>query len=159
MINSNWPRWILASTATHFQTVCSDLHLFVEGDVRDTDKYPNYYELRVDGPYIDELSSNTYAVDCTINTLVCAVKNDSNIYTLEDNIGKVLKGFTNSFTVYQLGDTELLDGNGDPLPPIVEGCMVIQPNSAISVTKFGQIRSDLRLMQAQVEASYRMLIK
>lgn len=155
-MNEKWPRWINASIATHFKQKCNGLYQYTEGDERDTETQHDYFELRIDGPYVDEVSHKTYHVDVTINALVCSIKNDQNIYTLDDDIAIVTRGFTNSIYIYQYEKTVLLDGEGNPIPPVYEGCLVIQ--TKIGVTRFGQIRTDERLMQAQVEASYRMLV-
>lgn len=158
MTDTRLPRWVNASIATHFSTLVNgELFQYTEGEERETEDQHDYFELRLDGPYINEVSKGLYQVDCTINALVCSIKNDENIYTLDDNIGIVLKGFTKAIQVFQLNATTAVDGDGDPLPPIFEGCLVLQ--TPVGVTRFGQIRSDERLMQAQVEASYRMLIQ
>ena len=55
-INANWGRWIYASVCDHFETYRDTLHMFLEGQHRETDELQQFFELRVDGPYYTQIN-------------------------------------------------------------------------------------------------------
>ena len=69
-VNTNWPRWIFASVCTHFDARKGDYNLFIEGQFRNMQPPKDFFELRMDGPFITEVSHNFYKLYIEINVLI-----------------------------------------------------------------------------------------
>lgn len=157
MISSNrhWPRWVHASIAKHFETILGNqLHLYVEGEKRQTENQENYCELRIDGPDSNQLSPKLFKLNVTIDALIVNIKSDKNSHIHLDFVGLVLTTFTNAITVYRYGTG--LDDDQTEL-----GCLKLMPDASkdkVQVTRLGQTVPAELLQETSIEASYEMLI-
>ena len=72
-------RWIFASTSGDFGAlaVTAGIKLYVEGQPRDTNKFPSFIEFRMDGPDKTELSKDFFELAIEINILVTKGQVDS----------------------------------------------------------------------------------
>lgn len=86
-MNENWPLWIFASIAKYFDDNIS-IHLFVDGDKRNTQDQKEWIELYVDGPDIQKMQGGKYKVDVTIHAMVCVIPSDSR-YRRHELVGDV----------------------------------------------------------------------
>lgn len=126
--------------------------MYVEGQDRATSELAEYIELRVDGPYIKEQSKNLYRVDLECNVLCCAKRDEVDNHKIHRITGKVASIFTSNIPVFKFGN-----GPDDNSSTLV-GCLVRRDDKkeGIITSHFGQIDPDVNLMQATVEAHYRM---
>lgn len=156
-MNRYWPKWFEASVYKVFKDACAanGVVFFAEGmDRSGLKNVPKYIELRVDGPYTDELSRNFWQVDLEVNIVVTTVPDHNDIYAHASLIGLAQSMFPDPLKVYKYGlDTTGVD-DGSLL-----GCMNVAPivsgDRPYRVSRFGQIAPDTRLIQSTVEVHYR----
>lgn len=150
MISQHLPRWIFASVSKHFYDNKGDYVLFIEGQNRSgvgLPSEPQYFELRMDGPDVIEVSKDVFRVNIEVNIVCSAAMNDEDFHLIHAMVGHIASKFT-TIGVYKLGpvtDPVINDGS-------LIGCLNL--NSRIEIRHFGQIKADVPLMQAWVEASY-----
>lgn len=155
-MNANLPRWILASVATHFETVASGISLpfFVEGinERESSTSNADHAELRTTGPFIKELSNDYFNVSVVINVLLTNYMNTTGgAYDLEGWCGTFQTTMLDPISIYKYGS-----GAGDDDSLI--GCLRIKKNrnDAVKVFNFGQLSGVDRIRQAEVDATYEM---
>ena len=159
--NPNWPRWFIASITEHFSSnvfVPNSIPFITEGlHERDDDfmSEPDRAEIRINGPFSSEESSNYWRIWIDINTLVTSYFEGASkdAYTLERNVG----------LVYEFADTEIpirkygpdIGDDGSLL-----GCLRPRSskNDSVRVILFGQINAVDRLKQAQIDGRYVMYL-
>lgn len=153
MINANWSRWVRASCRKHFEDRRQSVHLFFEGDDRDTAELKEHAEFRINGPDIRHPSHNYFELDVAINILVKANMNSQN----SDNdiviCGIIQAAFTEQIRVLKLG-------TGPDDDQSLLGCLLLRHDKEGEVTlnHFGQIDEDSRITQATIQAGYRMAL-
>jgi len=95
-INPHWARWIAASLAVYFKTVADNagITLLVEGiDERESEKMEvDRAELRINGPFIRQLSEGYFRLDVDTNILLTdlmggEVENPYNLMTCKPLCG------------------------------------------------------------------------
>jgi len=147
------PKWCFASIAKHFIDLRQSLPMFVEGQHRDTNKYTDYSEVRIDGPYCVESSRDYWTIDVVINILVGSTINDRDAYRYLKNSGIVLEAFTPNIKVFKLG-TEVED-DGTLL-----GCLYLKGTGrdSIIVTHSGLNKETKGIRYSEVEGSYQMVL-
>jgi hypothetical protein len=152
-IEPEMPRWIFASLSAHFQSGldAATLPLFIEGQHRATRDLPNFAELRVDGPWMTELSRGYWRLFSEVNILVQVAKDDRFYHQIHDSVGIVANAFENTIGVFRYGD-----GPSDDQTEV--GCLKLQSqgNERIQINHFGQIAPESNLLQATVEGHYVM---
>lgn len=152
--NKSWPRWSKASISKHFNTLLTpSFPLFIENQHRDTDEKPNFFELRVDGPRLREVSKDCWKLRVEINILCQSVMNDVDYHIIDDMVGLAQSAFINSIPVCRFGNRP---GDDDSFL----GCYVIQQSKEsidfIEGNRLGQIDIRTKLLQSMVEAHYVM---
>lgn len=152
--NKSWMRWSKASISKHFQDLLTPSYpMFIEGQHRDTDAIPNFFELRVDGPRLLEVSKDCWKLRVEINILCQAVMNDTDYHIIDDMGGLAQSAFTYDIPVYRYGNRS---GDDDSFL----GCYIIQQNREhvdyIEGNQLGQIDIQTKLLQSMVEAHYVM---
>lgn len=152
MFNHNWPRWIAASVHKHFRTEVVGLHLFIEGQDRNTNTQKDYAELRVDGPYSHEDAKDQWVFDVEVNSLVCSIPDEMDTHRIYKNVGIMAAAMKPVIKVYKFGD------GPDDNPAELLGCLFIKQsfNQTIFISHFGQIDPKVELLQSTVEAHYKM---
>lgn len=156
-MNENWPRWFEASVHKAFKDACRtrNIIMFVEGMNRSIlrDK-PAYIEVRVDGPYAEELSKNFWQVDMEVNVVISTVPSQNDIYAHTTLIGIIQAMCPNPLRIYRYGSNMVEVDDGTRL-----GCMSVSPivsgDRPYRISRFGQITPDARLLQSTVEVHYR----
>ena len=153
-LKQHWPRWIFASVSKYFSGIAQTegLFYFIEGTHRTTKEHEKYIEFRMDGPNVTELSKNYFQIDVEINMLWSFNQDQENFHESQRITGILLNAMTD-ICVYRYGD-DFVD-NSELL-----GTLSLQQNkkNPIRVNNFGQIRSDVKLMQGTVEGSFRMTL-
>ena len=153
-INPNWDRWIFASVSNHFNTlaIAVPLPLFIEGQHRDTREIKDFFELRLDGPRMTEVSANNWQIRIEINCLVQSAMDETNYHRIRQNTGVVAAMFT-GIGIFKYGD-----GLDDDQSQI--GCMILLQDKRgrdfLEISHFGQIEPATKLLQSTVEGHYEM---
>jgi len=154
-MNANWPRWIFASVSKHLNAaVTTAFPMYIEGQNRNTRDLQNFFEFRMDGPTFKSLTKGSYEAYIEVNLLVQAVLNDKDYHKIHNYVGlcaTYLDGTLPIF-IYKLGD-----GVSDDQSFI--GCLDLLSGSGgerLVVAHFGIVDPKTRLVQASVEAHYRI---
>lgn len=162
--NTNWPRWIFASVSKHFSDTVDNVFnenpgkvnpkLYVEGDERITQNLEQYFEFRMDGPYMRELCKDYWLIKIQLNVLVSAKAESTDMHVVQKLIGLITTAFTNGITIYKYGDGE------DDNQSVLDCLQLYQEGNQeeILVTYLGQLGPDLKDTQASVEGYYRMFL-
>ena len=155
--NKNWTRWIFASISKHFLDyfTAEGVTLFIEGQHRDTDTLQDFVELRIDGPRLTEVSKDCWLFRVEVNILITSIMNDTNYYRVQQNVGISQAGCI-QIDVFKFGDG--VDDDGSFL-----GCFKLLQDKAsrdfLEANQFGQIDVATKILQATVEAHYKMLLQ
>jgi hypothetical protein len=149
-ISANLVRWITASIYKRFYEARGSLEMYVEGQpARTTQDNADYYELRLDGPNIKEVSNNYFLVYLEVNVLI-TTKVQSNLLNHDNHIGTIVSAFTaGPLHIYKYGDGDDDDGS-------FVGCLRLlqDKRNALEVNRFGIIDKSTSLRQATVEGHY-----
>lgn len=140
------PKWILASVASHFNAGRGTYPMYLEGQKRDTNSLQDWFELRMNGPDISEMSKNYFRFDILINTEIMSAYNDRDMFRVIKFSGALAKLFTNKITIRKYGD-EITDDRS-----VVVGCL--QLNGDIKIIHYGRVKPEVDMNVSQVEASY-----
>ncbi len=149
-VRMNWPRWIFASISKHFNDVAilNSIPMFIEGTHRFTKSDKKYFELRIDGPNFQEVSKNYFRLDVNVNILWAFNQDDEDFHEPQRIIG-FLAHAIDDICIYKYGSGVLDDSS-------LLG--MLQLKLGPRANNFGQVRSDVRLMQGTVEGTYRMYV-
>ena len=144
-------KWIFASVGKHFEDRKQNLFLNIEGQHRTTNTQKDWAELRIDGPYLTEISRNLWHFDIEVNTLVLSTIDDRDAYRYLKNVGIMLKAFTRTIDVFRYGTDIEDDGS-------YVGCLVLKQEyrDKLVVSHFGLTAPDTKIRQSQIEGHYRM---
>jgi len=147
-----WVRWIQQSIILHFKDKLAPTFMHVEGRLRPTVEPEPRFELRIDGPYFDQISNGCWDIDVEINVLVTSFRDESDAYKHDRLKGIAAAAFTPQIGVFKYGN-----GDGDDKNTML-GCFIERSGERekIVVSNFGLIESTNRLMQSTVEGHYRM---
>jgi len=160
--NPNWPRWIFSSLAVHFKGVADGLNLpiITEGiDEREPEKMDvDRCELRINGPYIREVSKNYWRIWINVNILLTDYMEGQgeNTYKLMDWGGAFLEGMNLPIPIYKYGPD--VGGIDDQT---LLGCLTMLRGNrieSIRLIHFGQIGSEERIRQAAVDGRFEMYL-
>lgn len=144
---TDFPRWIAASIADHFETNVA-CKAYIETDCKDVDNYSKYLEIRIDGPYMSNPSGGYYIIECPVNVLVSVKKDGQDVYALHRVLGSVFNHFT-TIPIYKYGE-----GTGDDDSQI--GCMKLVSEDKLILSYLGKIENEL--YQGFVQGTYKMEI-
>ena len=151
--HESWMRWIIASVNTYFLSAKGVLPMYLEGDERTLQDEAEFYELRVDGPFILQPQKDLYYLDVEINVLVQTHMDDRRLYNGQTAAGPIIKAFKNAICVYKYGD-----GIFDDQTLLGVLRLNRKLDETVDVNSFGIIKEDSRLTHLTVEAHYRMEI-
>lgn len=143
-------KWVFASACKHFTDNISGLTTLVEGADRPTGAQTDWCEIRVDGPWIREISKDYLKISTEINILVGTVFDPTNLYHESENINKIVAAFTD-FDVYKYGDDSSLICRLKlkPLSDLRE---------RLEISKFGRIDPAIPLLQSTIEGHYQQMV-
>lgn len=155
-LNQNLIRWIIASISKHFDDRRQGMTLFIEGQIRDTRTLKDFIELRIDGPYLTELSKGFWNVYIEINVLVQSAQDQTNYHRIYNSVGVVVAAFEQAISIFKYGSGAGDDGS-------LVGCMKLlgdkEARERIQVSHFGQVEPDIGIFQSTVEAHYETQIR
>lgn len=159
---TNYKRWIKASLLKTIEESqlnrlgSEPIKLFVEGDDRGTNKLPEHYEFRVDGPYSHPCgTAGEYRFYIEVNILVHSTRNEANSYRFENLQGLASEILNRDWCIYKVGNV----GKNEEDDESLVGVMQMIPAEQIKLSDFGQIDDNTEVYQASVEAHYEMYIR
>ena len=156
MANKNWRRWIHASVGKYLKQVATtnNIPVLIEGI---DDRSPTFMEatdrveIRVNGPFSQELSRNYFRILVDINVVLTSHMEGEkkNAYRLDDNLGVFHNAMDGVIGIYRLGT-----GPDDDQALVM--CLSPRPgkNDSVRVIDFGQIDKVDRNRQGVVDARY-----
>lgn len=154
-VEAELARWIFASTSGDFGALASTagIKMYVEGQPRDTNKFSEFIEFRMDGPDTTEVSKGYFELRIEINILVTKGQVDGEYHEIHRLVGEVQNMFKKTISVFRYGD-----GSNDD--DTFVGCLVLQQSlrgrKSIETNHFGFVNPKDAILQATVEAEYRM---
>ena len=165
--NQNWPRYIYASVATYLKAIAADnsVPALVEGLDERTDTYmesTDRVEIRVNGPYSQELSHNYFRLWVDVNVLLTSRMDASkNGYQIQRIAGIFLSAMDQPIPIWNYGDQAGDFDPDDPETQIHLGCLSPRPatSESIKVLHFGQVDKTDRVKQSIVDARYVMFME
>jgi hypothetical protein len=145
MIDERLSRWIKQSFLKELVPILTATYpMFIEGEYRDTNQVPNFYEFRLDGPFIKVLHKNNYFIEVELNILIqAAIAND--MYIVERMSGPVITNLDRDFEILKHADGEAFVFCMSPKSG---------PREALKQSNFGQPDVILKFQQTSIEAHY-----
>lgn len=144
----HWPRWIKASLSEHFDNVTGSFVLFVENMHREEQADQDAVELRVDGPYLTEVSKGYWKVFCEVSLLLQTTMSATDLYREDRTVGVITKACSVGIQVFRYGNG--VDDDDSSL-----GCFHVVADARgkerIQTNRFGQIKPSVKLLQSTVE--------
>jgi len=149
-VNAEWDIWIQSSIVKHFIDNISGILVFSEGDKKSTKGVGQYCEVRLNGPEYTEFSHNYWRVTVDVNVIITAVKNNSNIYTMQMLTGLVASQFEDAICIYKYGGTD---------DSLLE-CMARDDGvrGSLRITQLEQLGPAAEIQQSMVSASYKFYL-
>lgn len=150
-MSPNLDKWIRKSISTWFLSAIPNgtIKTFQEGQFRDTNKVQEHLELRVDGPWYQQIAKRRWRVRIEVNVLaVVNIKTDDSnwsIYRINELTGLVASVLETAVPV-----TNTDGGN--------VGCLskIHKDREWTKTSHFGQIEPHTKILQSTVESSYEM---
>ena len=159
-INPHWARWIAASLALYFKTVADNagITLLVEGiDERESEKMEvDRAELRINGPFIRQLSEGYFRLDVDTNILLTDLMGGEgeNPYNLMTWAGHFQHAAEKTIPVYRYGPDTMGVDDGS-----LVGCLSVRGRKEGSdLFHFGQVSVVDRVRQAAVDTQHWMFL-
>ena len=146
---TNYTRWITASILKHVDRHRQDVPLYVEGQVRETQRGPRFLECRIDGPLQRPCASkDEWAFDVSVDILCATTLDDKDIYPIQRMLGIASECLNKTILIKRYGDDES-----------VVGCLILKGGrGGIHAHDFGQIEATTKMIQGTVEANYEMYL-
>lgn len=155
-VRNKLPLWVFASAAKHFTDIISGIDVHIEGENRSKLDKSDWCEIRIDGPWIIDVSRDVIQVKSEINVLVGTVMHENDLYRESVNHTKIMPAFV-SFNVYKYGPADDVENDGSCV-----GRFILEPlrdlRQRVEVARFGQITPDVRLLQSTIEGHFQMTI-
>jgi len=151
------PRWIMASCRHFFHDRRSNFPMYFEHagtkDLR-TDsggKIVDYFEFRLDGPFMQQQSKKETEYQIEINILCISNTRPKFTDQIEVMVGIAAASFELVVPVFRYGDQPQDDQS-------YVGCLRLSQdkNEQVRVSRFGQANPDTQVIQASVEGHYIM---
>jgi hypothetical protein len=141
-MDENLDRWIWASLTKHFDAYKQSYQFLPQGYDR-IEQYSDSFQLRINGPKINNITNNYSEIEIGINMLVTTIKDETDDHKVHRLVGTIGKGFTNSIEIREYGDNSNL----------LLGCFEL--NSEITITHFGAMENTTNVLQSTIEADYK----
>lgn len=151
-MNPNWARWVYASVADYLKAVAEDNSLpwLVDGSEDRGDEFSQaqaHVEIRINGPFTEELSKGYYRLTVDVNVLLQVRYEEVNGYQRQTLIGAFQAAMQGPIPVFKFG-AEV----GDDKSQI--GCLTIPRGGAVKVHHFGQLTDPERRAESMSDARY-----
>lgn len=145
MLREELPEKIGRAIYKHIDPI-DDLKLYVDGEVRDTNTVSEFVEIRYDGPFLRSSAKNQWMFEYDINLLV-QTEAEKNLYALEKVCGKLLVLLSKDISIISEG--------------VTIACSTLKTDfrQKLQINRFGRIESDIRILQATVEARHEFTLE
>jgi hypothetical protein len=155
-MNPNFTRWVRASVEDFFNNSKGSTMMYFEEDPnRYTQGEGSYYEFRMDGPNISELSRGEFQVYLEVNILISAVIS-TDLHHIDDLIGRIQAAMLSGpIPVFRYGDPSNTENDGTFIDCL--DLMQERKHDLLEVNRFGRIHQDVALRQATVEGHYKSI--
>jgi hypothetical protein len=155
----NWTKWIRSSLGDYLLSVATENNVPViieELHDRDTGfmQSPLRCEVRINGPFTQELSRGYYRVYVDANVLVTSRKDVKQGYAHLAILGQLHSAMDMAIPIFKHGLEAGDDSN------VELGCLTPRPgkSDAIKVLSFGQVEKTDQIVQNAVDARYVMFL-
>lgn len=153
-MNPNWTRWIKASINDFMLNQDradaslkeSPVPFFVEGQVRANERPNVWMEVRIDGPFYNQISRNFWEVVLEVNHVVSVLMDEEDLYVYDKVIGLAQGAYQNCIPVYKYGS-----GPDDDDTGLFE---LIRSERPLDTVQYGQVDEKTRLIQGSVTGEY-----
>ncbi len=141
-MNSNWPRRVFIAASKHFQDVADTYPITLH--IAGTDYVPidKYLEFRLDGPIVKQYNNDYYELDYMLEIMWSITMTHDDFHEPQRLIGLITEALTD-ICVYNEDDSFL-------------GTLIRK--NPIRTANFGQVNSDIKIMQGTVFADYRICL-
>lgn len=162
-MNPNWDRWMFASVAYALKEVAedADLAVLVEHLDERTDAFmqaPDRVEIRITGPFTQEISKGYYRVWLDANVLLTSRYDGAakNGYDILRYAGLFQARMSSPIAIWNYGSEDGDFVDGDEGTQINLGCFLPRSgkNDSIRAFNFGQTDKTDKLKQTAVDARY-----
>lgn len=133
---------ISRSVYTHITEGITGTKLYIEGEPRDTSKFTEFMEVRMDGPWLRSSGSGTWLFEFEMNVLIQTPSRD-NLYALEKLAGKAFVVLAKDISITDKTCSRLVTNNRQKL----------------QLNRFGQIEADIPVLQGTVEARHEFTLE
>lgn len=165
--NPDWTRWIFASVADALKTVATDNDIPVlvehlDERTKEFERATDKVEIRITGPWVQELSKGYYRVWVDVNALLQSRYDGQakNAYTIHKNAGLFQAAMSTPIGVWNYGSEPSDFSEDDPDSQVFLGCLLPRPgkNDSIRVNHFGQVNAVDKLKESSVDARFVMYL-
>lgn len=145
MLSETLPEEIARAVFTHVSTI-TNLKIYIDGQDRDTNKFPEFIEVRYDGPFLRSAGKDSWLLEYDINILV-QTEAGKNLYAIEKVCGKLYAKLAQ--------DIEIMSGGS------IIACSTLKTDfrQKLQINRFGRIEPDVTVLQASVEARHEFSIE
>lgn len=145
-MNLMWPVWITASIAKF----CSDNlktygSIYLEGVDDNKKANDTRFEIRIDGPTLNELNASVTFLEVYVNILVIS-RRGNKPYEHQTMVGAAMVALEQHIPIYKFGEGQ--DGSY---------AFCLEPDSKVITTNYGEITAIENLVQSTVECEYQIL--
>ena len=148
-----WSLWIIRSLSSYFKLALAAYTIYIEGDYHDTNELPIFFELRVDGPDIEEVSKDDYELTIITNIVAQIAMVDDEVALDDKYLGLIASVADVGISIYRYGLVGEHSDNDDSLL----GCLKVIKGPTIH--KFGQIDANIKELQGTVETHYMLAVQ
>lgn len=142
-MNKDWPLWIRKSVYKHFKDTCHTYPMYVEGQGRkNVEKNVEFFEIRIDGPVISEISRKYFFIEASISALIQVKVDQNDLYKSDKVTSDILKGFT---TIQIRNDANE-----------VIGCFQPMTEDGLFIHSLGEIAQSWDVIQVGILCEYKM---
>jgi hypothetical protein len=144
------PRWVKASVDKFIESKRGSYHLYIDANQRDTKDKPDFFELRMDGPYVVQLSQSEYRIYIEISLEFTSTQDEKDFHKPQRMMGQALLMLAPCIPIMKYGDGS--DDNSQT--QLAELQRIDNLDSSSEINNFGQIDPNLPVIQGTVEAHY-----
>ncbi len=151
--------WIFGSVGKHFDAIAkaNNIHMFMEGQKRDTRDLPAFFELRVDGPNIIDRGT-VLQLKFTIIITVQVTLDGDDYFKCQRINGYLGNAFWSLLPIYQTDSEGTADD--EYAMPII-GCANLIPDHRgrdVRIFQFGQVDPVTLIQRANIEGQYKLTL-
>ena len=155
MLSHKYSLWILKSINLHFAGLLNR-HVYYEGANRDTESLSEWFEVRIDGPSIKQLTRGQFRANVEVNILCIAVNGPNRMYLLRQMLAEAAEAMKTDILIKRYGDINEDPDNDRSLIGCLE--LLKTPKDDIDIAYFGRVQPQTEMQQGSAEARYRIYL-